>query len=135
MLILAIFCAVFFAAAVDLAVKNKELSNDLMKLSDKVAQKEIELIRAQGLISETRYKIVTLKVNRLIDPEFLQYYGEEVALEETKKMILEEFSKSIKNYTCFHVRERELYQATEVTGILQVLRCEGRKYNDKLQRL
>lgn len=124
MLILAILCAVFFAAAIDLVIKNKELSNDLMKLSDKVAQKEIELIRAQGLISETRYKTVTLKCNRLLNHEFLQAYGEEAALEEAKKMILKEFNESIKNYTFFHVGERQLFNATEVTGILRVLRGE-----------
>lgn len=124
MLILAILCAVFFAAAVDLAIKNKDLSNDLMKLSDKVAKKEIELIRAQGLISETRHKIVTLKCNRLIHHEDLQAYGEEAALEEAKKMILKEFNESVKYYTAFHVAESQLFQATEVTGILNVLRCE-----------
>lgn len=124
MLILAILCAVFFAAVVDLAIKNKDLSNDLMRLSDKVAQKEIDLIRAQGLISETRHKIVTLKCNRLINHEFLQAYGEEAALEEAKKMILKEFNESVKYYTAFHVAERQLFQATEVTGILRVLRGE-----------
>lgn len=124
MIILAILCAVFFAAAVDLAIKNKDLSNDLMKLSDKAARKDIELIRAQGLISETRYKIVTLKVNRLINHELLQAYGEEAALEEAKKMILKEFNESIKNYTLFHVEERQLFKATEVTGILRVMRGE-----------
>lgn len=124
MLILAILCAVFFAAAVDLAIKNKELSNDLMRLSDKVAQKEIDLIRAQGLISETRHKIVTLKCNRLIHHEDLQAYGEEAVLEEAKKMILKEFNESVKYYTAFHVGENQLFAATEVTGILNVLRCE-----------
>ena len=89
-----------------------------------MAQKEIELSRAQGLISETRYKTVTLKCKRLIVPEFLQAYGEEAALEEAKKMILKEFNESIKNYTLFHVRESKLLQATELTGILNVLRCE-----------